>query len=222
MAGLGRLYSLDARDEGYQLRQALVLPPVLRTWRHWTPGKPILNQGEFPHCVAYAWKQWLTASPIRQGHQVDTVEVYNQAQLIDEWPGEDYDGTSVRAGAKILQQRGFISNYLWAASMEEIKQWILTKGPVVIGSNWYSSMSQPLWSDYDGLEGYWIKPEGNLDGGHAWTIVGFSLNRHAFRMLNSWGDSWGQHGKAWIAEEHVAQLLLEQGEACTSEEIKVI
>ena len=28
--------------------------------------------------------------------------LYHEAQKIDEWPGEDYDGTSVRAGLDIL------------------------------------------------------------------------------------------------------------------------
>ena len=32
--------------------------------------------------------------------------LYHEAQKIDEWPGEDYDGTSVRAGLDILRKRG--------------------------------------------------------------------------------------------------------------------
>lgn len=218
MSRLGRLYVADERDAAYPLRQALVLPPKLPVWKQWCQGKPVLDQGNFPHCVAYAWKDLLMASPIRQGHQVDAVDVYHQAQLIDEWPGENYDGTSVRAGAKVMQSKGFIGNYLWAANMEEIKHWVLTTGPVVMGTNWYSGMSEGVWDPH--RNGYWILPQGSLDGGHAWLINGYSLIRHAFRMVNSWGQ-WGENGKAWIGEEHVAQLLLEQGEACVPTEVKV-
>ena len=32
--------------------------------------------------------------------------LYHEAQKIDEWEGEDYDGTSVRAGLDILRKRG--------------------------------------------------------------------------------------------------------------------
>ena len=32
--------------------------------------------------------------------------LYHEAQKVDEWPGEDYDGTSVRAGLDILRKRG--------------------------------------------------------------------------------------------------------------------
>jgi hypothetical protein len=32
--------------------------------------------------------------------------LYHEAQKVDEWPGEDYEGTSVRAGLDILRKRG--------------------------------------------------------------------------------------------------------------------
>jgi hypothetical protein len=32
--------------------------------------------------------------------------LYHEAQRIDEWPGEDYDGTSVRAGMDVLRTEG--------------------------------------------------------------------------------------------------------------------
>jgi hypothetical protein len=32
--------------------------------------------------------------------------LYHEAQKVDEWPGEDYDGTSVRAGLDVLRTRG--------------------------------------------------------------------------------------------------------------------
>ena len=218
---LGRLYAPDKRDSGYSVRLALAAPPIVTT-RFWRVGRPILDQNGYPHCVAYAWKHWLIASPLRQGHRLVERDVYNAAQLIDEWPGENYEGTSVRAGAKILQDKGYIGNYLWASSIEDIKQWLLTTGPVVIGTNWYAGMSQPYLSKRGESYGYWLKPEGALQGGHAYILNGYSLIRRAFRGLNSWGLAWAEEGKFWIAEEHLEQLIREQGEACTATERKII
>jgi len=222
---LGRLYAPDPRDSRYPLRlglQALPPPVELPVNRYWRVGRPVLDQNGYPHCVAYAWKQWLMASPLRQGHKVNEEKIYREAQLLDEWPGENYDGTSVRAGAKVLQQRKYISNYLWATTIAEVKQWILAYGPVVAGTNWYAAMSNPYLSKRGETYGYWVKPEGALLGGHAFALTGYSLIRKAFRGLNSWGLAWGEEGKFWIAEEHLEQLMLEDGEVCTATELKIL
>jgi hypothetical protein len=40
---------------------------------------------------------------------------------------------------------------------------------------------------------------GKAVGGHAQVVVGYSKTRDAFRVLNSWGEDWGDGGFAWIA-----------------------
>jgi len=215
---LGRRYAPDERDTAYPFKLAQPpLPPRLPLFKFWQRGTPVLDQGQTPQCVAYAWKQWLMSSPIRQGQKQDPAGIYAQAQQEDEWPGEDYEGTSVRAGAKVLQQRGFIANYLWAHSIDEIRDWIIAKSPVVLGTNWYSEMFNGYWGE-DRLSGFWVQPQGALVGGHAYLALGYSFNRRAFRCLNSWGMNWGQRGKFWIAEEHLAELLQQNGEACVAVE----
>ena len=215
--GLGRLYVPDERDHQYPFRLAFLAPPAVPSFRFWRTNKQVLDQNGWPQCVAYAWKHWLTSSPLQQGKNVDTAEVYRAAQIVDEWPGENYDGTSVRAGAKVLRERGFIGNYLWATTVDEVKNWVLVNGPVVVGTNWYSHMTEGISVEYP-LRGFWVKPEGTLLGGHAYLISGYSLRMHAFRILNSWGTAWGERGKAWLAEEYLEQLMLEDGEVCTAVE----
>jgi hypothetical protein len=40
---------------------------------------------------------------------------------------------------------------------------------------------------------------GNKDNGwHFVTLVGFDERRQAFRLINSWGPGWGDHGYAWL------------------------
>jgi C1A family cysteine protease len=37
-----------------------------------------------------------------------------------------------------------------------------------------------------------------VQGWHAMTIVGYDEHRQAFRLMNSWGKGWGDHGYAWF------------------------
>lgn len=37
------------------------------------------------------------------------------------------------------------------------------------------------------------------DGWHFMTLVGYDDQRQAFRLINSWGKGWGDHGYAWIS-----------------------
>lgn len=211
--GFGRLEAEDARDLAYPMRAAMV-PIALPTYKYWVPG-PVLNQGRTSQCVAYAWHQWMETSPIRTKNGPEPAWIYREAQLIDEWPGEDpvVKGTSVRAGAKVLAVQGRIAEYVWAQSIEDVKLWLLTNGPVVIGTGWYEGMmrTDPL--------GY-VKPTGNLVGGHCTILNGYTAGGD-YRGMNSWGKYWGRNGHFWLHAEDLAMLLADHGEACAAVE-KVI
>lgn len=40
----------------------------------------------------------------------------------------------------------------------------------------------------------------NFFGFHAITVIGYDDNKKAFRMVNSWGPSWGEDGFLWLSE----------------------
>ena len=61
------------------------------------------NQGSEGACVGFGISR--LASQLNR-KLYDGFWLYHEAQKIDEWPGEDYDGTSVRAGLDILRKRG--------------------------------------------------------------------------------------------------------------------
>jgi len=206
---LGRLYAPDGRDQNYPMRALLaaVAVPGSRTWY----TRSILDQSIRPWCVAYAWAGWQIASPTRTIHYSPPDWLYNEAQKVDEWPGEGYDGTSVRAGVKVLQAAGKVSEYRWAVTVEDIRQWLLTRGTVVLGTDWHRSMFEP------GADGF-VHPDGNIAGGHAYLCIGWSERRKAFRCLNSWGTGFGQHGRFWLGSVDLAILLHENGEACAAVE----
>ncbi len=211
MPAFGRLDAIDDRDHLH--RMALAVGQVTRTDMHWITG-PVLDQGQQPHCVGYAWKQFLQTTPRRTLVGPDGDMIYHEAQLVDEWPGEGYDGTSVRAGAKVLTSRGHLNEYIWGFDVETIRGYVLMRGPVTIGSFWYDGMMNP---DTNG----WVYRTGNMIGGHAYLACGYSSKRNAFRCVNSWGLGWGQRGKFWLHRDELSALIGQGGEACSAIEKRV-
>lgn len=45
--------------------------------------------------------------------------------------------------------------------------------------------------------------QANYEGNHGVTIVGYDNSKHAFRMVNSWGPNWVDHGFIWLGEDFV-------------------
>jgi Papain family cysteine protease len=214
--GLGRRHAPDPRDANFPLRALLPAAPSIRTYRYWSANGWWGDQGRTPQCVAYAWAHWLEDGPVPQGGTppiLHPAAIYHDAQFMDEWPGEDYDGTSVRAGAKVLKTAGYIKEYRWASTMQEIVAALLDVGPVVVGFSWYEEMFKPD-------EASLIHIGGALAGGHAFVLDGISMPHKLIRMKNSWGRDWGNNGFAYLSIEDVDHLLHEDGEACLAVEIR--
>jgi hypothetical protein len=218
----GRLPSTDLKDHDYLAKR--LLPRKLsdrktRTWWDRTPW----DQGNTSQCVAFSSLKYLEAGPTRnvQADPEDCPLFYKACQQNDEWDGEDYDGTSVRAAFKVLKDRGFISEYNWAFDVQTCVEWMLEVGPMVFGTIWTYDMDTP---DSKGF----IHVTGDIAGGHAYLGIGVNKtkvcpdgSKGAFRLLNSWGPSWGDKGRAWVSFKDMAILLAEYGEACTAKEILV-
>ena len=213
--GLGRRPAPDERDHAYPM--ALAVPrTTTRTRRYWNASGWWGDQGRKPQCVGYAWTHWLEDGPVTHDAPVPIVDpgwLYREAQLVDEWPGEDYDGTSVRAGAKVLQAKGLVGNYLWAESLRDVELALLESGPVVVGTAWYESMFEP---DRSGR----ISIGGGVVGGHAYLLDGVNSARRSIRLKNSWGRTWGRRGFATLSFDDLARLLAEDGEACLATELR--
>lgn len=217
--GLGRREAPDSRDNQFRMSAVLPASPkevTDKTYRNWYAQGWWGNQGASPMCVGYSWAHWVEDGPITQKGMAPIAkpqDIYHQAQTVDEWPGEDYEGTSVRAGAKALQSMGFIQSYLWAWDVDTVANAVLTTGPVVVGTNWYDDMFSPNSS---GL----IKLGGTIAGGHAYLLNGVNMTKKLFRIKNSWGRDWGKNGHAYISFSDMGRLIAEDGEACLAVEIK--
>lgn len=227
LEGLGRLYVEDSRDANYPMTS--LLPTTAgHTFRYWHANGWWGDQGATPMCVAYSWGHWVEDGPdtftytphagkgghvrgsfqgANPGFDLDTG--YSWMQQNDYWPGEDYDGTSVRAGAKYLKSQGMITSYHWAWDVDAIVRALLEKGPVVVGTAWYMDM---FIVNKEGI----ISVGGNSAGGHAYLLNGVNTERGLIRLKNSWGRNWGRNGHAYIAIDDMATLMQQQGEACVA------
>lgn len=210
--GLGRLPSSDERDRSFMIKKSL----TTRTSRYWNAEGWWGNQKSESSCVGFSWAHWIEDGPVVHGGIapiVDPTFIYNEAQLVDEWEGNSYDGTSVRAGAKVLQGLGRITEYQWAFDVSTLINAILTKSPVVVGTDWFEEMFYPN-------EKYLIKVSGELVGGHAYVLNGVSTKTKLFRIKNSWGRDWGNRGHAYISFADMEMLIDRDGEICIGTEAK--
>ena len=213
---LGRQYVPDERDHKYSINNILTAAPVRITNRYWDDNGWWGNQGNTPQCVGYAWAHLLEDGPVPQSGIAPIIPpriIYENAQKLDEWVGENYAGTSVRGGVKYLQSVGKVSSYYWGFNLTTLINSVLNLGPVVVGTNWYNGMFYP---NRNGL----IKISGRIAGGHAYVINGVNTVTRLFRIKNSWGQSWGQSGHAYISFTDMERLIRERGEICFATEIR--
>lgn len=212
---LGRLPAPDPRDRAFRFASLLPTTPT-RTHRYYWSGF-FGNQGNESSCVGFSWMHWLVSGPTTQptrNWSSYAHSVYLDAQKMDEWEGEAYEGSSVRAGAKVLQAAGLITDYRWAWTGDEVVRAVLDIGPVVIGTNWYSTMFFPNSRGFISPSGGWI------EGGHAYLVEGVNLNRGVVRIKNSWGRIWGKLGRAFMTIEDLNRLISEDGEAALATEVR--
>lgn len=219
---LGRLHIPDGRDASFPM----AAPPPKRHFRNWLVPGGIMDQGNKPHCVAFAIVAYLRAHPVVNAHtetlKVDTTDLYDAAQRVDQWPGEAYDGTSVRAGFAVLKARGLVKSYAWAWDSGTIARHILEIGPVVVGTLWTGGMHYPDANHY-------LRPKvGSVYGGHAYMLTATDTQEvnpdgsvGRFRVQNSHGERYGDGGRGWITFDDMDLLMRHDGEACTALETRV-
>lgn len=210
----------DPQSKNYPIRTIFGPKGIVPVKTMWDEGI-VLDQGSEGACVGFAWTGELLAQPAAPKEQPSfhyannlAIAFYNDAKRVDQWPGENYEGTSVLAGAKIMKERGLIGEYRWCFSINDVRDAVITEGPVVIGIPWYNGMYD---TDQNGI----VRISGDLVGGHAILLTGYdpamrignSVDEY-FRWRNSWGEDYGVDGSGWIRRKDLEKLLLQNGEAC--------
>lgn len=181
--------------------------PITKIW----VCNKVLNQGQEGSCVGHGFAHELLATPfpIKGLNHPRAVAIYKKAQTLDQYPGENYQGTSVLAGAKAVMQLypGTMESYRWATNLQDVVATIGYHGPVVLGVSWYQGMYEP---DSKGF----IHVSGNVIGGHCLLALGVDIAKNAVLLHNSWGEDWGIKGQCWISFDDIKRLLQEHGEGC--------
>lgn len=210
----GRVYKEDVRDGEFILPDNISegMPKIDK--KNWWPDGWYGDQKSTPHCVVYSWSHWFEDGPVipninlsRPKPPFNMTDFYNECRLRDGISGT-YEGTTVRAGAKVLKEVGVISEYRWAANVQQVIDAVTYLGPMVVGTRWYERMSAPTSARNI------MRPSGRQIGGHAYLINGIDHTKELFRVKNSWGRHWGKDGHAFITFSDFEKLLLDLGEAC--------
>lgn len=220
----------DIRDRMYE--PALVqLQPEIDHRR----GCVVLDQGNEGACTGFglaAAINLLNRTRRDQPSLSSPRMLYEMAKKHDEWPGEDYAGSSCRGAIRGWKNMGvcsskewpFIANRPGALTIERAK----AARACVLGAYY---RLRPELNDYHvalnevgaifvsaDVHGGWytptplrknglavIKPATEKDGGHAFALVGY--NAQGFIVQNSWGKKWGSQGFAiWLYEDWLANI----------------
>lgn len=204
----------DPRSRAYTMASAEQPPSAGILWRN---GQ-VLDQGSEGACCGFAAAGELAAEPVPVPRITNgyALGVYRLAQRIDQWPGENYQGTSVLAVMKVLRSRGYCAGFTWAFTVAQLAAGLST-GPAVIGVEWRAGNYS---TDQDAV----LRPSGEVVGGHALLVLGFlphgaqlepdawdaltrlrladgaravledDRERGVFVLLNSWGLTYGAGG----------------------------
>lgn len=217
---LDRVKQVDLESLNYPITAILPVEATPKNARSYTYRLDLrMDQGKEGKCVSMGMGNDLAARPgVVTGVHEDWCRdrIYWPAQRIDEWDGGSYpgakpfyEGTSVLAGFKIVQELGFIDSYRWALDFMDLVVGVGYHGPAVIGVDWYEGMFD---ADADGF----IHPTGKIGGGHCVCVVGVKVYRAKdgsvdflrsyFVIQNSWGPDWGQDGRCKITFVEMMKL----------------
>lgn len=199
--------------------------------RSYTWGAPFhLNQGQEGACVAHGvthealakpkpvdfrifpMPQWASRAQWAQSRHGTNQEVaqqfafdgYDWCRKNDEWPGENYDGTSAAAGARMAASAGLVTEYRWAETVRDFLTAISRHGPGCFAIDWKTGMMKP---DSDGF----IHPTGIVEGGHQIMCNVIALRRFKRPALGLW-QSWGEMPIWWMYVDEMEEVVSNGGE----------
>lgn len=219
--------TLDFRDQMF-VPTLIEVPPRIPLGNYVQQRLPVLDQGQEGACTGYALAAVVhfllgrrSIEPDRQ--QVSPRMLYEMARRYDEWPGENYDGSSARGAMKGWHKHGVCADDDWPSrptkkekvvGMSEARVAAARRRPLgayfrvnhldlvamhsaiaEVGILYATASVHDGWNKV-GRDGV-IRREGSLLGGHAFAIVAY--DEEGFWLQNSWGRDWGGRGFARIS-----------------------
>src|SRR3954447_25531680 len=185
-AELIRPYELDPGAVGERRR------------RFWYSGGVRINQGQTSAVVGVVWTHWLSArqipAPTGDYDFNYALDLFHDAQRAGEAPEDDNAGAQLLDGVAVMFSRGLVDACYRCQTIDDVRDALLVKGPVIAGVEWRESMFQP--HRVDGQSVCRVERESPVVGGHALLLDGIDLDLELgdvtgfIRFKNSWGTDW--------------------------------
>lgn len=218
---------LDARQDTLDFRDQMFVATLievptyitLASYRKWRV--PVLNQGTEGACTGFGLATVANYLLRRRRKVPDSACVsprmfYEMARRYDEWPGENYSGSSARGAMKGWHKHGICTDKTWPYDEED-------RDPCSYPTRWSEATRRPLGAYFrvnhkdlvamhcalsevgvlyatSNVHSGWNVPDSKGDikfeqgsiGMHAFAIVAF--DEFGFWIQNSWGQDWGLQG----------------------------
>lgn len=222
--------TLDFRDKMYV--PTLIEVPTERELQRFREHRiPILNQGYEGACTGYGLATVVnylltTRKVVSDCNPVSPRMLYELAKRYDEWPGENYSGSSARGAMKGWHKHGVCAEEVWPSVASKGNKSQLLTG--LNDARTADALRRPLGAYYrvnhkdlvamhaaiaevgvlfatSNVHQGWGEPgdDGLIEysetmlGAHAFAVVGY--DKHGLWIQNSWGEEWGHDGYACIS-----------------------
>lgn len=188
----------------------------------------IRNQGSEGTTIGFSVAYALQAAIKSRFNRKVTISargLFVTARKFDEWPGEDYEGSSVLGGLKGAQTVGAYLESQWpyagpvpTASVKpayKVTQFrkLDAKPEALVGAMQAGRVpivQINVTDDFDrvGADGrVVIRTPLRPTGGHSMAVVGFDQAKAEFRLANMWGAEWGDKGTLVIRDSDLKRIL---------------
>jgi hypothetical protein len=228
---LGRHVRHDDRSADYAIGE---MPRSAIKNVEWERHIPILDQGQVGSCVPNTGTELLatdalgytgvssvtvekadTQGEFSAGSSWDlnedfALQLYRLLTRIDSYAGQwepDDTGSDGLTLAKGLVMLGLSDTYRHAFSYKAAVS-ALQSGPVGFGTVWYNSMFEP---DKNTGE-ITVDPSSGVAGGHEYMSRRFDADNDRVWIDQTWSESWGLDGRAWISGAGMTTLLKAKGD----------
>lgn len=233
----GKKRILNARKDTPDIRDRMYEPALIQLQPEIDNSgvTAVLDQGEEGACTGFglaAVINLLNAKIKEPKSKASPRMLYEMAKKHDEWPGEDYVGSSCRGAIRGWKNMGVCPEEEWPYVEDDPGELTIKRAKAarscILGAyyrlrpeinDYHTALNEvgAIYVSADVHSGWFIprsakknelamiKPSSTSEGGHAFAIVGY--NSQGFIVQNSWSPKWGSNGIAvWMYEDWLQNI----------------